>query len=106
MRVMIKERAKIVLSSFLGLSLALLLITIMPPLSQEVAYSWDAFSIVPALTEDLAKGDSSQMIDIVQPNSSYLINSPALMNLALTLIFALILSSILFLSIKTRLKQL
>jgi hypothetical protein len=104
MRIMIRERAKIVLSSFLGLSLALLLITIMPPLSQEVAYSWDAFSIVPAFPEDLAKGDSNQVIDIVQPSSSYLMNSPALINLALTLMFALIVSVILLLSIKTRLK--
>lgn len=101
---MIRERAKIVLSSFFGLSLALLLITIMPALSQEVAYSWDAFSIVPAFPEDLAKGDSNQMIDIVQPSSSYLMNSPALINLALTLMFALIVSVILLLSIKTRSK--
>ena len=99
-----KERAKIVLSSFLGLSLALLLIAIMPPLSQEVTYSWDSFSIVPTLTEDLTKGDSNQMIDIAQPNFSNIINSPALINLALTLVFALFLSFILFMSTKMRLK--
>ncbi|MCP8308546.1 MAG: hypothetical protein H3Z54_07610 [archaeon] len=98
------ERAKITLSSLLGLSLALLLITIMPPLSQEAAYSWDDFGKVPAFIEDLTKGDSNQMIDIVQPNSSYLIQSPALINLALTLVFALFFSSILFLSIKMKLK--
>ncbi len=100
------ERAKIALGSFLGLSLALFLIIAMPPLSQEFAYSRGAFSIVPASIEDLAKGDSNQMIEVVQPDSSHLINSPALMSLASTLMFALILSAILFLSIRTRLKHL
>ncbi len=98
------EKAKIALGSFLGLSLALLLITIMPPLSQEVAYSGNAFGIVPTYREDITKGDSNQMIDMAQPNFSYLTQSPALINLALTLVFALFFSSILFLSIRMRLK--
>ncbi|MCP8309391.1 MAG: hypothetical protein H3Z54_11995 [archaeon] len=101
---MMKERAKIAFGSFLGLSLALLLITIMPPLSQEVAYSGDAFGITPTYREDITKGDSNQMIDIAQPDFSSLTQSPALINLALTMVFALFLSSTLFLSIKMKLK--
>ncbi|MCP8315314.1 MAG: hypothetical protein H3Z51_00430 [archaeon] len=100
------ERTKIALGSFLGLSIALLLMTIMPPLSQEVAYSSGTISIVPTYREDITKGDSSQMIDIAQPDFSYLTQSPALINLALTLVFALFFSSILFLSIRMRLKKL
>lgn len=100
---MIREREKIALSSFLGSSLALFLMIIIP-LSQEVAYSWDYISIVPSLTEDITKGSSNQMIDIAQSNFSYLIQSPALISLALTLVFLLFLGSILFLSIKMKLK--
>lgn len=101
---MIGEREKIIASSFLGLLLALLVIIIMPPLSQEVAYSSDSFRIVPILAEDLTKGSSNQIIDIVQPDLSYQLQSPTLINLALTLVSAIFISLVLSLGIKMKLK--
>ncbi|MGB9659514.1 MAG: hypothetical protein ACPLY9_03190 [Nitrososphaerales archaeon] len=101
---MIEEREKIVIGSFLGLLLALLVIIIMPPLSQEATYSSDSFRIVPISAEDLTKGSSDQIIDIVQPDLSYQLQSPILINLALTLASAVFISFVLSLSIKTKLK--
>ncbi|MGQ9719348.1 MAG: hypothetical protein ACUVWK_05900 [Nitrososphaerales archaeon] len=100
-----EEKGKIVLSSLVGLSMALFLIIIMPPLSQEVAYQGEAFQIVPVVTEDRMTGDAGQIVDIVQPDSSYLVHSPALTNLALTLMLALVFSVIVFLSTKARTGQ-
>jgi hypothetical protein len=99
-----EEKDKIVLSSLLGLSIALFLITIMPPLSQEVAYRGDTFQIVPVVTEDRMTRDAGQIVDIVQPDSSYLAHSPALTNLALALILALVFSVMVFLSTKVKLE--
>ncbi len=101
---MIGERERIIVGLFLGLSLALLVIVIMPPLSQEVAYSSDSFRIVPISAEDLTKGSSNQIIDIVQPDLSYQLQSPTMINLALTLASAIFVSFILSLSIKMKLK--
>ncbi|MEM2873591.1 MAG: hypothetical protein QXD82_05425 [Nitrososphaerales archaeon] len=98
------EREKIIVGSFLGLSLALLVIVIMPPLSQEVMYSSDSFRIIPISAEDLTKGSSNQIIDIVQPDLSYQLQSPTLINLALTLASAIFISLVFFLSIKMKLK--
>ncbi|MEM3437922.1 MAG: hypothetical protein QXP55_05290 [Nitrososphaerales archaeon] len=101
---MVDEKEKIIISALLGLLLTLLIMSIFSPLSQEFTISFNAFSIILVSKEGLSESIFNQNIDITQPSLLYKLSSPTLINLTLTLIFALFLSSILFFCIKMKSK--
>ncbi|MEM3383194.1 MAG: hypothetical protein QXL52_01035 [Nitrososphaerales archaeon] len=99
---MVEEREKIIISVLIGLSLTLLIMSTFSHISQEIIISFNTFSIIPVSKEGLSEGIFNQNIDITRPSLLHQLSPSALINLALTLIFALFLSSILFFIIKIK----